>query len=218
MTYEKQIFEGIRYLIRYPDGYDPTQKYPVILFLHGSGTRGTNLDLLAKNDYLLITEQAFDTFPFITVAPQCHEDSWVEIWERLKRLTEEIVFSDFCDKSRFYALGVSMGGYGAWQLAISMPWCFAAIAPICGGGMAWNAHRLKNVPIWAFHGDRDTLVPPEESIRMVEAVRQAGGDARLTLYPGVRHESWINAFSDYALFDWLLSHQRGEAPKNAFFG
>ena len=83
--------------------------------------------------------------------------------------------------------------------------------------MAWNAYRLKNVPIWAFHGDADTLVPPEESIRMVEAVRQAGGDARLTLYPGVRHESWINAFSDYALFDWLLSHQKGEAPQNAFF-
>ena len=101
-----------------------------------------------------------------------------------------------------------MGGYTAWQLAMTMPECFAALVPICGGGMYWNAGRLKNVPVWAFHGIEDTTVLPEESIKMVNAVNKRGGSARLTLLCGVAHNSWLNAYGSREVFDWMLSQKR----------
>jgi len=110
----------------------------------------------------------------------------------------------YADKTRIYLIGSSMGAYAVWQLAMSKPEWFAAIVPICGGGMYWNARRLKNTKIWAFHGCDDPVVYCEESKHMVERINRNGGDAKLTLLKGVGHDSWINAYRSPEVFEWLL--------------
>jgi predicted peptidase len=205
--FEVKFFKNLQYLIHYPNGYDVNKKYPLIIFFHGSGSRGTDAYALRKNDFFLITEQ-YEDMEFITVAPVCHEDTWFDLWETLRAFTEEITLEKFCDAERVYAVGHSMGGYAVWQMGMSMPQYFAAIVPICGGGMYWNAGRLKNIPIWAFHGEKDNVVKAEESIKMVDAVNAAGGKARLTLYPEVNHMSWCDAYADRALFEWLFAQSK----------
>ena len=117
------------------------------------------------------------------------------------------------DRGRIYLMGSSMGGYGAWQLGMSLPEVFAAIVPICGGGMHWNVWRLKNVPVWAFHGGKDTVVLPEESELLVNTLNRRGGNARLTVYPESEHDSWSETYRNKEVFKWLLSHER-VAPQN----
>ena len=112
------------------------------------------------------------------------------------------------DPDRLYLMGISMGGYAAWQLAISQPELFAAMIPICGGGMYWSASRLKEIPIWAFHGGKDTTVLPEESVHMVEKVNKRGGSAKLTIYPENEHNAWTDTFENPEVFAWLLSHRK----------
>ncbi len=203
-------FKNLEYIVRYPINYCPGQRYPVILLFHGSGSRGNRIRALCGNDYFTLTEKQ-EGFPFVTVAPLCHEDSWFDLWQTVRELVEEVAFSDYCDNRRLYAVGASMGGYATWQIAMSMPSYFAAILPICGGGMYWNAERLKHIPVWAFHGDRDPLVDVGESRHMVEAVKACGGDARLTVVPNCGHEAWVTAYSDPTVFEWLLSHSKGGA-------
>jgi predicted peptidase len=106
-----------------------------------------------------------------------------------------------------------MGGYATWQLAMSLPEYFAAIVPICGGGMYWNAGRLVNVPVWAFHGQKDPVVLPEESVKMVEAVKHNGGNARLTLYPENAHDAWSDTYRNPEVFEWLLTNENQNAMK-----
>ena len=205
--YEVKFFENLQYIVKYPKNYDETKKYPTIFFLHGSGSRGTNPCAMLKNDFFVITEYHED-FDFVTVAPMCHEDTWFDVWEKLRSLALAVPDMPFCDERRVYCIGVSMGGYAAWQLGMSLPHIFAAMVPICGGGMYWNAERLKNLPIWAFHGADDTVVYPEESVKMVEAVNAAGGNARLTVYEGVAHPVWLNVYSDAEVFKWLSEHKK----------
>lgn len=111
------------------------------------------------------------------------------------------------DKDRIYLVGASMGGYAVWQLALTKPYWFAAIVPICGGGMYWNAAKLKHTRIWAFHGVEDTIVYCEETKRMVEKINQAGGDAKITLFENVGHDSWMKVYGDQKVFDWLLEQK-----------
>ena len=182
MYEEIRQFKDLQYIVRYPRGYPEHQKYPVILFLHGAGSRGTDIRILQNNPYFRITETHTD-FPFVTVAPQCCADTWFDLFETLKDLVRKIAGESFADKTRLYLIGASMGGYAVWQLAMSMPEYVAAICPICGGGMYWNAARLRDVPVRAFHGGKDTTVLPEESVKMTDAVNRCGGRAELTLYP-----------------------------------
>ena len=205
--FEVKFFENIQYVIKYPKGYDETKKYPTIFFLHGSGSRGTDAYAMIKNDFFTVTEY-LEEFDFVTVAPMCHENTWFDVWERLCALALAVPDMPFCDESRIYCIGVSMGSYAAWQLGMSLPHVFAAMVPICGGGMYWNAERLKNVHIWAFHGADDTLVYPEDSAKMVEAVNACGGNAVLTVYEGIGHTVWLDVYSDAAVFEWLLSHEK----------
>ena len=128
------------------------------------------------------------------------------MFERLKSFVNKIIDEPFCDKNRVYLMGASMGGYATWLLAMSMPEIFAAIVPICGGGLYWNAERLVNVPIWAFHGAKDDTVFCEESEKMVEAVNKCGGKAKLTIYPENGHNAWSDTYSNPEVFSWLLSH------------
>lgn len=201
------MFEQMQYLVRYPENYRAGEKYPVILFLHGAGTRGNNINALANNLFFKLTAQ-HEAFPFVCVAPLCHSETWFDQFETLKHFATMIQHAEFTDPDRIYLMGASMGGYGTWQLAISMPEVFAAIAPICGGGMYWDAGRLKNIPVWAFHGDIDPTVFPEESVKMVEAVNKRGGNAKLTVYPNTKHDSWTATYQNPEVFAWLLSHRR----------
>ena len=196
----------LRYIIKYPDGFSSEKKYPVILFLHGAGTRGDDISKLVSNPFFLLTEKR-ENFPFVCVAPLCSENTWFDMWEHLEKLLGEISSLPFVDKDCIYLMGASMGGYATWQLAMSMPNYFAAIVPICGGGMYWNAGRLIDVPVWAFHGAKDTTVLLEESFKMVEAVNRLGGDAKLTVYPENGHDAWSDTYSNPEVFDWLLKHK-----------
>ncbi len=208
MKYEILSFEGMPYVIRFPKGYVPGEKRPVILFLHGAGSRDQETDILKTGPFHTITQQHED-FPFITIAPHCigEENTWYDIFETLKRFVRFIAASDFADPEKLYCTGASMGGYGTWQLAISMPEYFAAIVPVCGGGMYWAAPRLTNVPVWAFHGEKDTAVYADESKKMVDRINLFGGKAKLTIYPECEHDSWTATYSNPEVFKWLLEHK-----------
>jgi len=198
--------EELNYVIRYPEGFEEGKKYPVIMLLHGAGGRGNDINVLLENPFFTITEK-HENFPFISVAPLCSANTWFDLFEHLKKLVCKIALSDFTDKEHIYLMGAGMGGYGTWQLAMSMPEFFAAIAPICGGGMYWNASRLINVPVWAFHGANDDVVYPEESKKMVDAVNRCGGKARLTIYPENDHNAWSDTYSNMEVFEWMLSNK-----------
>ena len=116
------------------------------------------------------------------------------------------------DQDRVYLTGLSMGGYGTWALASKYPDRFAAIAPICGGGTMIMALGLKDMPVWAFHGAKDQVVPLAESERMVETINARGGNAKLTVYPEAGHDSWTKSYDNQELYDWLLSHHGGKRP------
>ena len=200
----------LQYLIKYPKGFTDTKTYPVLFFLHGAGTRGNDINKVANNVFFRLMENHND-LPFVLVAPLCSEDTWFDLWEQLKKLVNHICDLPFTDKNAVYITGNSMGGYGTWQLGMSMPHIFSAIVPICGGGMYWNAARLKNVPVWAFHGALDKTVLPEESEKMVNAVNKNGGNAKLTVYPEAVHNSWTQTYSNREVFLWMLSHKKGES-------
>ena len=140
----------------------------------------------------------------VSVAPQCPGNSWFDIFEQLQEFAAYTSEFSFVDSNRVYLIGASMGEYAVWQLAISRPELFAAIVPICGGGMYWDTDRIKNMGIWAFHGSDDMTVFCEESRKMVDAVNKRGGSAKLTIYEGVPHNSWIPTFNNSEMWVWLL--------------
>ena len=212
MNVKVKQFGELKYVIRYPHSYEPGKKFPLIIFLHGAGSRGDDINNVKTNPYFNIVENHLD-FPFITVAPQCSQNTWFDMFEDLKRLVYKISTEDFTDKKRIYLVGASMGGYATWQLAMSMPELFAAIVPICGGGMYWNAGRLVNLPIWAFHGAKDTVVYKEESMKMVDAVNSCGGNAKLTIYPENGHDAWSNTYGNIDVFNWLLTNKNKNDEK-----
>ena len=210
MRTEERTFDGMKYVVRFPSDFSEGEKRPVILLLHGAGTRGDDIRLLESNPYFMATER-FADFPFVTVAPLCSADTWFDVFETLKRLVLQILSFGFADPDRLYLMGASMGGYAAWQLAMSMPERFAAAVPVCGGGMYWNAGRLVGVPIWAFHGQKDPVVSVEESRKMVDAVKVAGGNARLTVFPENGHDAWSDVYGSEEVFKWLLAHKKSKA-------
>jgi predicted peptidase len=206
MRYEEQQFNDLKYVVRYPNGYEAGKRYPVILFLHGAGTRGKELTPLLNNAFFKITEK-YENFPFICVAPLCQKNSWFDHFETLQGFVKEVFTSPYTAPKKLYLIGNSMGGYGTWELSMSMPEYFAAIVPICGGGMYWNAGKLANVPIWAFHGEKDPVVLVEESKKMVNNVNRQGGNAKLTTYPENLHDSWTDTYSNPEVFKWLLDQE-----------
>ncbi len=194
------------HVMKYPEGFSSDKKYPTIIFLHGAGSRH-DIQKLITNPFFKITQNHSD-FPFVVAAPLCTENTWFDMWERLKKFIVDIASMPFVDTTRIYLMGASMGGYATWQMAMSMPKYFAAIVPVCGGGMYWNSGRLKNIPVWAFHGAKDATVFPEESQKMVDGVNKRGGNAKLTVYPEAAHDSWTATYSNPKVFEWLLSHKK----------
>lgn len=206
-TITKTIQADYQYLLFLPQGITAAEaKLPLILFLHGSGERGDSLNLVKKNGIPSFVETTKD-FPFALVVPQCPKG---EVWDadRLLALLEDIQHNYRIDEERIYVTGLSMGGFGTWDLACRYPEKFAAIAPVCGGGSWLMARKLKNMPIWAFHGAKDDVVLPIESERMVRAVNEEGGSAKLTLYPEANHNSWTDAYNTPELYTWFLQHKR----------
>ncbi len=186
----------------------PKNKLPLVMFLHGAGERGNDLELVKYHGIPKLIEQGQD-FPFIAVSPQCPKDSWWPLeLEALKGLLDDIIAKHNVDKKRIYLTGLSMGGYGTWYLAGLYPKTFAAIAPICGGGDFVLGQQLTHMPIWAFHGDKDVVVPLAESKRMVDIVKKAGGKAKLTVYKNVDHDSWTKTYNNPKFYEWLLSHKK----------
>ena len=189
--------------------YSPSQNEPVplILYLHGAGSRGNTLSSIAHVGPLLEVDNG-RSIPAAIAAPLCEKDNWFEIFETLLDFVDTMAGEPNIDRSRIYLTGVSMGGYAAWQLAMSRPEVFAALIPICGGGMEWNAARLRNIPIWAFHGALDTTVSPQESLKMVAAVNKNGGSAKITLFEKTAHNAWDYVFSREEVWNWLFSNRK----------
>ncbi|MEH2326709.1 MAG: prolyl oligopeptidase family serine peptidase [Nostoc sp.] len=182
---------------------------PTILFLHGAGQRGSNLDDVKKYGVAKIVEQQAD-FPFIVISPQCPRGEYWNI-ERLSALLDRVIASYPVDPERVYLTGLSMGGYGTWHLAAAQPERFAAIAPICGGGNPKAARNLKNLPVWAFHGAKDNVVPLSESEIMVSALKARNGNVKFTVYPEANHDSWTQTYNNPELYKWFLQHRRQAA-------
>jgi predicted peptidase len=208
------------YLLYLPTDYNPedkTQVWPLMLFLHGSGERGTNLSLVSAHGPPKLVKQKQE-FPFIIVSPQCPTDGrWED--DALLGLMDDIIKRHRVDTNRVYLTGLSMGGFGTWSLGMKHPERFAAIAPICGGGETIDillesrrkASALKTLGVWAFHGAKDPAVAVAESQRMIDALRAAGcKDVELTIYPEAQHDSWTETYNNPKLFEWFLAHERGK--------
>ncbi|SRR6266404_2049176 len=203
------------FLPRGNEGKSKKKRWPLILFLHGAGERGTDVWKAATHGPLKHAAADAD-FPFIVVAPLCPAGC---LWSNdlLMALLEEIAAKYAVAKGHVYLTGLSMGAYGTWDLGLAFPEKFAAIAPICGGG-EWirvllasrdKAHALKTLAIWAFHGAKDPVVPLAESRRMVAAVKEAGvSEVKLTIYPEAGHDSWSETYRNPELYRWFLQHER----------
>jgi predicted peptidase len=198
----------ISYLTFLPKTYSAKgAPVPVIVFLHGSGERGSDLNKVKAWGPPALADKDPD-FPFMVVSPQVPDGEW---WHAnlLKAVLDEVLAKYNVDRSRVYLTGISMGGYGAWDLAMNYPGYFAAIAPICGGGNALRIGQLKTVPTWVFHGLKDKSVPERESASMVAALKAAGGDVKYTVLPDAGHvDTWVYAYGEAGLFDWFLGHRK----------
>lgn len=203
---DTQVRVQMNYLLYLPKDYETQQSWPLVLFLHGAGERGDDIEKVKKHGPPKLIAQGKE-FPFIVVSPQCPEELWWEPLE-LTALLDAIADSYNVDPDRVYVTGLSMGGFGTWRLAAFAPERLAAIAPICGGGETHWAKRIAGLPIWAFHGDKDRAVPVERSQLMVEAIRKEGGDPKLTVYPGVEHDSWTETYENPDFYRWLLEQKR----------
>ena len=186
-----------------------SERPALIIQLHGAGERGNGGDALNKvlvhGFSKIVTDENFKDC--ILIMPQCPEDTfWVARIESIKKFIDEITEKYNIDESRIYLCGLSMGGFGTWYTAMAYPDLFAAIAPCCGGGMAWNASVLK-MPVWAFHGLNDGVVSPRHTIEMVEKLKETNNNLKYDLYEGVYHDSWNRAFTTDTL-NWLLEQRK----------
>jgi predicted peptidase len=218
--------ESIPYRLMSPQNIEPGGTYPLVLFLHGAGERGTDNDRqlvhVAKE---LATPELRKRYPVFVIAPQCPEKKrWVEVpWEEDQHLQPEVPSDPMklvielldesqkklpIDPNRIYYVGLSMGGFGVWDLAQRQPDRCAGVIPICGGGDRTRAHVLKDVPVWAFHGDSDAVVKVFRSRDMIQAIREAGGHPVYTEYPGVGHNSWTQTAKNPLVWDWLFAQSR----------
>ena len=207
----------LNYLLLLPTDYKEKKKerWPLMLFLHGIGERGSDVNKVKVHGPPKVAEK-MTNFPFILVSPQCPSGEWWHT-ESLMALLDEVTKKYRVDTNRVYLTGLSMGGFGSWSLALAYPERFAAVAPICGGGspfriLAYEGNKqaaIKSLPFRVFHGDKDPAVNVSESERMVAFLKKYGcQDVELTIYPGVGQDSWTQTYKDPKLYDWFLSHRR----------
>jgi predicted peptidase len=220
----------MRYLLFTPKDYKSDgKKWPLMLFLHGLGEcSNDDLSRVKIHGPAHLVDSRPD-FPFVLVTPQAPPPAGYKegvsytsdqiikfagpVWKakELIQLVDHVTETLNIDRDRVYVTGLSMGGFGTWRLVAAYPDRFAAAVPICGGGEPEKmAGALSRVPIWAFHGAKDAVVPIEYSRKMVDAVKSAGGDVKLTVYPDVQHDSWKATYSNQEAYDWLLAHRRSK--------
>jgi predicted peptidase len=207
--FEKPITKVVtcNYLLFLPEGYyDSNQKWPLILFLHGAGERGNDIELVKLHGPPKLVESD-PAFPFIVVSPQCPEGEWWSV-EVLDALLDDILTQFRVDKKRVYLTGLSMGGFGTWNYAAAYPDRFAAIAPICGGGDPKKADAIKHIPTWVFHGAKDNVVSINTSQEMVDALKACGAEVQFTIYPEAGHDSWTETYNNKKLYDFFLSSKK----------
>jgi predicted peptidase len=235
--YERQLFilgeDTLRCRILTPLNYSKNKKYPIVMFLHGSGERGSDNELQLKWGSGLFADSVNRTrFPAIIIFPQCPANS---SWARMTRVNPQndslggfrlldtvattsmhlvlsfidtLVKNGIADKKRIYIGGLSMGGFGTFDALHRRPDLFAAAIPICGGGdPKWAKQYRKKLPIWVFHGAVDHSVPVSNSRIMVDALKNAKANVKYTEYPGVDHDSWIKAFAEPDLLPWLFAQK-----------
>jgi predicted peptidase len=221
---EARVHAGLPYRLFAPPAPAGGAKLPLVVFLHGAGERGDDNKAQLKHGVPAFLRLQAST-PHVLVAPQCPKGKrWAEVdWaapshatpaapsepmaallDLLPALMKELPI----DPARVYVTGLSMGGYGTWDLLVRRPDLFAAGAPVCGGGDEAAAPKIAKIPQWVFHGDKDTVVRPERSRNMVEALKKAGGSPVYTEYPGVGHNAWDKAYADPQLFAWLFAQKR----------
>lgn len=212
----------LEYLLSFPDSEEaPADGWPLLLFFHGAGERGTQIDLVGVHGPLKHVNDFPELRGAVIVAPQCPADAW---WKAgaLMELVDEVRAAHPIDGDRIYITGLSMGGYATWGLLCRYPDAFAAAVPICGGGDTQRLFggpssgfeldgllRAGHVPIRAFHGQDDRVVPVGESELLVDALQAAGSEASLTVYPGVGHNSWAETYANGELYTWMFAQERG---------
>jgi predicted peptidase len=229
--YEARTFEGeaekkLNYRLLLPKGYDPKKAYPLVLFLHGAGERGSDNKIqLVHGMNEFAADEIMEKYPAFVVAPQCPEGKqWVDVpWsadshimpkepaEPLKLSLDLIAALEkefSIDKGRIYVTGLSMGGFGAWDAIQRQPKMFAAAVPVCGGGDATLAEKIKDVPVWAFHGAEDGAVKPKRSRDMIAGLKKAGGSPKYTEYEKVGHNSWEKAYGDPQMYEWMFGQKK----------
>ena len=203
---EKQTFGYILYL---PENYNPENKYPFILFLHGAGERGDGREELERVNVHGVSRYASSgefELDAIVLCPQCPTGFvWNQLVFALYDLVDEVAEKYGADRNRMSITGLSMGGFGTWEMAMSYPDKFCAFAPICGGGMAWRTGVLRGKPIWVFHGSDDTIVNITNSIDMVQGAEKNGALVKFTVFDGVGHNSWERAYTEHDVMGFLLS-------------
>jgi len=215
----------LKYCFLEPAKIEEGKKYPLLLCLHGAGERGDDNYAQVGHFSPLFSGEAREKYPCFVILPQVPKG---QIWATFgwsaqpggikdqpsatmgltKQLVDETIKKYPIDPQRIYVTGLSMGGYGTWEFISRWPEMVAAASPICGGGDVEQAAKIKSLPIWVFHGDKDGAVKPEESIKMVDALKAAGGEPKFTLYPGVGHGSWGAAFRDPELLKWMFGQQK----------
>jgi len=209
-------------------------KYPLVLFFHGSGERGNdNVKQLANGAGRFARPDSQSRFPCFFLAPQCptqlgnQPTMWTGTREQMHllklapkpaislqtalELSVMIQEKYPVDPDQIYVAGISMGGFATWEAVIRDPQRFAAAVPVCGGGDTTYVDRIKHIPVWAFHGADDPVVPVAYSRSMIEGMKQAGGLPRYTEYPGVGHNSWDRAYSEPDLLSWLFAQKRSKS-------
>lgn len=223
--------ETLPYRFLKPDQIDPEKRYPLLIFLHGAGERGKDNEVHIQHIAGLFSDPEISArYASYVLAPQCPEDMmWAShdrtengLGMRLKptrpmamviSLIGKIEKEFPVDRSRIYVTGLSMGGYGTWDLIARFPDRFAAAVPICGGGDPRTAARIRHIPIWAFHGALDRVVAARQSRIMVKALQDAGASPGYTEYPDVGHESWVYAYREPHLLPWMFDQQLGKKSK-----
>lgn len=202
---------GLSYYLYLPKGFKTKDAWPLVIYLHGRGDCTTE-KVLTWGPANRVSKG--DQFPFILVTPILPCERWwtaEEIIPLLDKITNTL--GKKVDADRISVTGLSMGGFGTWDLGVKFPERFSALAPICGGGDPSKAWRMQKIPVWTFHGDKDTVVSITKSEEMVDALRIAGGNIRFTVFPGVGHVSWPAVYDDPEFYKWLISHKRSKGTK-----
>jgi len=209
---DNKLSSKLNYIVTTPTGYTKEEKLPLIVFLHGAGERGDDINKLKIYcvPKLFCNDQDYNGERVITLSPQCpsYNYTWYDFKLDVIDLINSVAEEYNVDKDRISLCGISMGGFGTWEIAMQVPNMFSAIAPICSGGMSWRTWSLTKLPIRVYHGRRDDVVPFAYSELMVNAIKAQGGNVEFTAYDDLSHNCWDRAFEESDLIHWLANSKK----------